>query len=190
MPESPSDQQLITGCLEGKKESWDIFVERFSKLIYWSIWRTLENTSFGEKGDLAREIFQEVFEKLLERNELEKLREIEGIRKFLIVMACRLTLDKIKALGRHERKVEIAGEFNMLDTSLQVVSHERGLLIAEALKGLSSKERRCIEWHYVDGKTHRQIAKVLGLPQDTVSSVIRRTKERLRKIFLEKGILE
>ena len=190
MPDSLNDQELITGCIEGQKESWDIFVDRFSKLIYWSVWRTLEGSSFTGGTDLAREVFQEIFEKLLEKNELKKLRQVEGVRKFLTVMACRAAIDKVEALGRQERRLGDLSRLNGAELGLQVVSRERDLLIAQTIEGLSPKDRLCVEWHYVDGKTHREISELLGLPQDTVSSVIRRAKEKIRKIFLEKGILE
>ena len=190
MPESPSDQELITGCIEGQKESWDFFVDRFSKLIYWSVWRTLESSAFSARTDLAREIFQEIFEKLLEKSELNKLRQIESVRKFLTVMAARAALDKIKNLGRQEGRLGDLSRLDNPEPSHQAISHERDLLIAQVIEGLSPKERRCVEWHYLDGKTHREISEVLGLSQDTVSTVIRRAKEKIRKIFLEKGLLE
>jgi len=190
MSEFPSDQELIAGCLEGRKESWDIFVERFSKLIYWGIWKVLESSSFIGRTDLAREIFQEVFETLLEKNELKKLRQAEAVRKFLTVMACHATMDKIKSLGRHERRISISMEPDMPESGLQAVSRERDLLISKTLEELTPKERLCVEWHCVDGKTHREISEILGLSQDTVSTIIRRTKEKLRKMFLEKGISE
>ena len=105
-------------------------------------------------------------------------------------MAARAVLDKIKNLGRQEGRL---GDLNRPDNpepSHQAVSHERDLLIAQVIKGLSPKEQLCVEWHYVDSKTHREISEALGLSQDTVSTMIRRAKEKIRKIFLEKGILE
>ena len=187
---SVSDQELIAGCVEGQKESWDLFVDRFSKLIYWSIWRVLDGSSFAGRADLAHEVFQDIFEKLLERNELKKLRQAQGIRKYLTVTACRATIDKVEALGRQERRFDDLNGLNGSGPGLQVISRERDRLIAQTIEGLSPKDRLCVEWHYVDGKTHREISELLGLPQDTVSSIIRRAKEKLRKIFLEKGILE
>ena len=69
------DGALIRGCVEKKKECWDVFVGRFGRLIYWSIQRTLEKTSFAGRQDVLEDVFQDTFARLLERNELEKLRE-------------------------------------------------------------------------------------------------------------------
>ena len=196
MPESPSDQELLTGCLEGSQESWNIFVERFSKLIYWSIHRTLETYSFKGQTDLPHEIFQDFFAGFLEKNKLRKLKETSSLRKFLTVTACHSTVDRIKALGDIEKRVAPGEELDFsitdkeLDPGLGAASGERAALVSKALEGLSPKERLCVEWHYLDGKTHREISELLGMSQDTISSLIRRSKDKLKKIFLENGISE
>ena len=196
MPESPSDQELLTGCLDGSQESWNIFVERFSKLIYWSIHRTLETYSFKGQTDLPHEIFQDFFTGFLEKDKLQKLKETSSVRKFLTVMACHSTVDRIKAIGKTEKRIDPEEDPDSLirdksyNPGLGAVSGERAALVAKALQGLSPKERLCVEWYYLDGKTHREISEVLGISQDTISSLIRRSKDKLKKIFLENGISE
>ena len=194
MPESPSDSELIAGCIEGRKESWDIFVDRFSKLIYWSIHRTLESYSFKERSDLIHDIFQDFFGKFLEKEKLRDLRSASSVRKFLTVMACHATIDKLKALSQDEKKNDLYADIGSqpnsreLDPRHAALADERDLLIAEALEGLSRKERLCIEWHYLEGKTHRETSEILGISQDAVSTILRRTKDKLRKLFLKKGL--
>lgn len=199
-----SDEALVNGCLEGKKESWDLFVERFSKLIHWSIRRALENTPFHGRTGIGEEIFQEVFERLIEKEELSKLREIKRLRKYLAVAACHSALDKVKHLSRAEEKLvsteTAAGDSSadsaapaVIDAPLEhpedeALRKEREAVVESALDALSPKERACVEFHYMDGKTHREIGEILGVPQDTVSTIIRRTKEKLKILFLEKGL--
>jgi RNA polymerase sigma-70 factor, ECF subfamily len=197
------DEELVSACLEGRKEAWDEFVGRFSKLIYWSITRTVEKQPFGGVEELCEEVFQEVFRKLLEKEELSKLRDAKNIRKFLSVIACHAAMDKLKSLGRYERKNvspdlgslfpdgdEIPASLGLEHESPAdlVLSREKDALIEETLGGLSPKERSCVEMHYLDGRTHQEIGVVLGLSQDTVSTVIRRAKDKLRKDFLKKGL--
>ena len=203
--QTPSDQALIAGCIAGRKESWDIFVERFSRLVYWAIRKTLSASAFKNRSDLSQDIFQEFFVKFIEKNELERLRNADSLRKFLTVSACHLTMDKLKSLSRYDKKTvqEIIFdggsnpsdplqkvESGVLDPGSHAVSKEQQGVIFEVLENLSSKEHLCVEWHYLEGKTHKEIAGILGLPQDTVSTVIRRTKEKLKKAFEEKGLFE
>ncbi len=204
MPES--DRELIEGCLAQDKKAWDLFVARFSNLIYWSVQRTLKKSAFVSRKDLADDIFQEIFRRILERRELEKLREAGNLRPFLVVMATHAALDKIKSFRRQEsREASLEQEFFLKnseepvaladvlsdgspDPSARVISGERDLAISEVLESLSPKERACVEWHYVDGKAHQDIAAILGLPVGTVSSIIQRTKEKLQISFERKGL--
>ena len=193
MPDSSaSDHDLISGCLEGRKGSWADFVDRFSKLIYWSIHKTLEGGSFCARKDICEDIFQEVFKRLLEKEELARLRDIQRVRKFLSVMACHATLDTIKSLKRHEKKT-VPIELETFEEKGGVpadfaVSKEKNEIIAGILNALPLKERACIELHYLDGRTHSEVGRILGMSQDTVSTVIRRTKEKLKTRFGEKGL--
>ena len=189
----PSDNDLLAGCLEGRKESWDSFVERFSKLIYWGIHKTLEDSSFQGRTELVDEIFQEVFKQLLEPQRLKSLRDLKGLRKFLTVMACHLTMDKIRHLSFFEKKsvsteTDFFEEGSLHDPATGAATKERDLIIGEVLGKLPARERACVEFHFLDEKSHREIGEILGMPQDTVSTVIRRTKEKLRADFIRKGI--
>ena len=204
MPEN--DRELIQGCLAGDKKAWDLFVGRFSNLIYWSIQKTLGKSPFGSKKDVCDDIFQEIFRRILENRELEKLRETGNLRQFLVVMATHGAIDKIRSLRRRElREVSLEKEFLPKDSgeaviladvledssqgpSARVISDERDLMISEILGRLSPKERTCVEWHYLDGKAHQDIAAILGLPVGTVSSIIQRTKEKLQISFERKGL--
>lgn len=179
---------------------------RFSNLIYWSIQKALEKSPLRLKKDVCDDIFQEIFRRILENRELEKLRETGHLRQFLVVMAMHGALDKIRSLRRREsRDVSLEKEFLPKDTgeaviladiledssqgpSARVISDERDLAISEILERLSPKERTCVEWHYMDGKAHQDIAAILGVPVGTVSSIIQRTKEKLQTSFQRKGL--
>ncbi len=203
MPDPTSDQDLIRGCIAGEKRSWDLFVERFSKLVYWSARKTLTHSAFRGRDDLVQDVFQDVFQRLIENDQLQRLRSSESIRKYLSVMTCHAAMDKMRALARREKGIvlqlpedgaSVDGMLNLQDASpdpgLAADFKERERLVAGALANLSPKERLCVEWHFMDGRTHREISEVLGLSQDNVSTLIRRTREKLKKSLTEKGILD
>ena len=205
MPVSFTDAELVSGCLQGQKDAWNAFVGRFAKLIHWSIRRTLERTPLAGRPDAHDEIFQNVFEKLLRRNELAKLKDSESIRKFLCVMSGRMAADKLKYFLRKsardlsfDEETAERGEDQWLsgagvkevpeDPAQASLTREKNDVIAGVLKRLSPKELACVEFHIFDGKTHNEISRILGFPQDTVSTIIRRAKEKLRKEFSDKGM--
>ena len=182
---------MISGCLTGDKKSWDVFVERFSKLIYWAIRQSLVGTGFDQREELADEIFQEVFARILEREELEKLRESTSIRKFLTVIACNMTTNKVRGLTRFEKRSSVLGEdIPLADQGSSAEQKETDVLVAEVLDELEEREQTCLELHYLNGKTHQEIGVILDLPQTTVANIIWRTRERLKERFTEKGLGE
>ena len=189
------DQELISGCLSGDAASWRVFVERFSRLVHWSIRRTLASSAQPGKEELVRELFQDLFERLLERNELARLREAGSVRKFLAVMACHMTLDKVKGLSRRSQKNSSLDSLleNHEDAALgfipadPLLQQESESILGAALGELTPKERACVQFHYEEGKTHSEIGRLLGMPENTVSTVLRRTREKLRQKLLEKG---
>ena len=186
---SANDNDLVNGCLSGDKRSWDVFVEKFSRLIYWSIRQALLGSGFDQRQELADEIFQEVFERLLEKEELDKLRESTSIRKFLSVMACNRTMNKMRNLARFEKRTRVMDDgMAHPDAASNLDRKEKDLLVAEVVGQLTEREQNCLDLYYLNGKTQAEISSILDLPQTTVANIIWRTRERLKERFIEKGL--
>lgn len=184
----PSDDSLLKGCREGKKESWDAFVERYSKLIYWSIHRTLESSPFAARAGVVDDLFQEIFVKILEPGELGRIRDSQAVAKYLSVLSARKTLDKIRVLAREETPTIEVETQSAGGGDAQVLCDEAEAdIIRGVLEDLKPNERFCLEMHYVEGKTHREIALLTGISQDTVSTLIRRTREKLKEKLSKRG---
>ena len=192
-----TDSELIAGCLAGKQSSWDLFCDRFSKLIHWSIRKTLAESSFKERRDIAEDIFQDVFRKFLDRNELARLKDTESIRKYLFVTACHAAKDRMKILRRHETLTHSAEDCDSpigelikggTDPSAEASGNERRDILDQTLEGLKSKEREAMELFYLEGFSHKSIAALLGYTENGVEALIRRTREKLRQALSEKGL--
>lgn len=187
---SATDESLVSACLARREGAWDAFVDRFSRLIYWAVRRSLEKTPLDGREDVVADIFQDIFRRLLERDELSKLRDRASLKRFLCVMACHETLDRAKASTRHESKKVSLDDLSVPTPGPDFLGEERERLLKQAISELSPKERACVEFHYLEEMTHRDISEVLGLPQDTVSSIIRRTREKLRALLEQKGLFD
>lgn len=198
-----SDYELIVGCLEEKKEAWNHFIERYARLVWWSIHQTLGGSSFKGRTGLAEEIFQDFFEKLMDKARLTKVRDSKEISKYLSAAATYATLNKIRSLTREDRKNVWIDTPNAEDSSVEILKlldteaknfvtlaqeKEKDTIINEVLESLTFKERACMELHYMEDKTHKQIGLLLGMPQDTVSTILRRSREKIRARLLERNI--
>ena len=188
---APDDVKILQGCLRGEKNAWDGFVDRYSKLIYWSIWRSLETRGVPNKEDICRETFQEFFRRMLEPARLEKAAGAVSLPKYLQVTAANLTGERFRrseTLGRFEVAQEDA-DAPAADLNEAGATERRAILHA-VLGSLKPRVRACLELHYLDGQTHQAISQQLGIPQDTVSSILRRAKETVRKRLKDKGLEE
>lgn len=193
-----TDAELVAACLAGKKDAWDAFVERYGRLVRWAARRALEKTAFARRVDVADDAFQDVFRSLLERSELERLRDSKSLPAFLSVMACHAALDRAKSLARAEKRaLREDPETGSLEALVadpgegprdRAAAGERDRLVAAAVEALPARERACVRMHYLEGLTHREIAETLGLPQDTVSTVIRRTRGKLKSDLEARGL--
>lgn len=199
-PAFPGDKALIEACLRNEAGAWDEFIARYSKLVWWSVQRSLGRTRFAGRHDVASDLFQEVFGKIFEKKEVLRLEDPSGLKKFIVVLSANLTLDRVKALSRLEGRsvfLDADDEESLSDAgpieapepgpAEAAQSREKEAAVAEALETLSPKERACLEMAVFDGQSHRQIALLLGLPPDTVSTLIRRAKDKVREKFEKKG---
>ncbi len=185
-----SDSELIHACIRKDKKAWDLFVESFSKLIYWNIRKVFAAYAFVNREELVQEVFQQVFERLIEKEELKKLQNSQSLRKFISVMAAHAALDRAKALGRFEKRV-VSGEIpeaTTAETPASVASaNETTELIESVLNELSVRERTCVEFYYFNELTSREIGNILDITEDAVSAVVRRAKEKIRAGLTERG---
>lgn len=151
-------------------------------------------TEFAAQTDAVDDVFQEVFQRLLAKGELAKLRDVDSLRKFLSVIAAHVAMDKIRILSRQQKRFNALSENEVMDAVAPLVvggsalSREVSSIVSEILGDLPPRERACVEWHYFDGKTHRQISETLGLLEDTVNSILRRTREKLKKRLAKLGL--
>ena len=198
------ERSILDGCKRGDKSSWDAFVDKYSKILWWSIHETLKGSRFYSRPGLAEEIFQELFSKIFAGRRTLDLRDPKCLPKYLMVAACRVTLDKIKSLSRSESRTVSLDDDGLLsepegmaglgldlpDPSADeaVLRKERNEAVSETIESLTPLDRAVVEYHFYDEKTHREIGLILGMPQDSVSSVVRRAKEKLKQLFIKKGL--
>lgn len=63
---------------------------------------------------------------------------------------------------------------------------DQALDVRESLAALAENDRLVLGLYYMDGLKVREIAKLLGAKENTVKTRLRRSRERLRKIYLER----
>ena len=194
-----NDGQLINHCLDKNHQAWTEFVERFSKVIYWAIKDKLKRWGYTFKEQDVEDIYQEIFTKLWQGSRLKEVRNSKKISGWLVMVAGNGAIDYFRRKNKeapnrynHIEQMEIALDEDLTlsnNNPLQVLyTREIKEILESALESLTSRERITITLSHLYRKKHREIAELLNIPLNTVSTIISRTKERLRDKLKERDI--
>jgi RNA polymerase sigma-70 factor, ECF subfamily len=146
------------------------------KLAYRVALGVLHNTAEAE--DVAQEAMLRAY-----RN-FHRLRDRERFRGWLVRMAFRLALDRIRAKGRrerHEHDATRALEDNQHEGNVEdlVASREFERQVAQALDALPEKLRIVMVLAAIEGYNTAEVAKLAGLPEGTVKSRLFLARKKL-----------
>ncbi|MEY2398628.1 MAG: polymerase sigma-70 factor, subfamily [Actinomycetota bacterium] len=136
-------------------------------------------------GDDARadEIAQDVFLRLWQR--WDRFDASRGtLRAFLFAMTHGRSIDLIRSdTARVRREIADArlAPDRTSDPATQAVASDVNRLVRSALEVLSPAERQLVQLAYFDGNSYRAVAELLGQPEGTVKSRIRKALSKLRQ---------
>ena len=202
MSESYDDPTLVSECTTGNRAAWEIFVKRFSKLIYYSINTTLKSHgSYLQEEDLA-DIHNSIFLSFLENN-YKKLRQFEGRRgctlsSWVRLISIRYTIDFLRSHREHISLDEEREEIGTLGDTIpdpqisaeeEMESKESELVIKEAIDELSSTDKLFIKLYYEKELPPEEIAEIMNISVNAIYSKKNRIREKIRKILEEKGFI-
>jgi RNA polymerase sigma-70 factor (ECF subfamily) len=142
------------------------------------VWRYLR--ALGAEAALADDLTQEVFLAVY-RKPFEQRGKGQTV-SYLRIVAKNLLLKARRNAG----KVIAVAELEQVETEwVQLVGDEDGAALSEALKEclkqLEDKPRQVLDLQYKEGKQRIEIAEALGMTDDGIKTLLRRTKARLRK---------
>ena len=134
----------------------------------------LHNTAEAE--DVAQEAMLRAY-----RN-FSRLRDRDRFRGWLVRMAWRLALDRIRAAGRRARRefasMEVGAEINAENVA---ASQEFERHVACAVDELPEKLRLLIVLAAIEGYNTREVASLLDIPEGTVKSRLFLARKQLAK---------
>lgn len=184
------EAEIIRRCLNKDKKAWNIFIKKYSRLVYWAIRKRLAVSGFTYNEADIEDIFQEVFLALFKGNKLSQLKNAKFLPGWLSMTASNKTVDFMRQKVRLEQNLVFARPVFRDDTFQQELFNQDAIAeVKEIINTLSDKEKVIISLNLLEGRTHKETAQITGIPINTVSTVVSRTKEKL-KIELEKRGVE
>jgi len=183
-----NDAELIKRCLSKDKKAWNLFIQKYSRLIYWAIQKRLSLSGFSCNQADIEDIFQDVFVTILRDNKLLQLKNAQYLAGWLSMIASSRAVDFMRRKAHREHSLVVdPPALKDITLTQQLSDRDFAAQIKEIVASLSDRERIIISLNVLEGKTHKEIAHIVGSPINTISTVIARTKEKIKNKLRKRG---
>lgn len=188
---SLTDTTLIAEFISGNSNSFSILLDRYQKRVYGFIFSKVHDT------DLADDIFQDTFIKVVKNLRLRKYNEEGRFLSWVIRIAHNLIMDhfrKIKRLPKHESKIE---NFDVLDCLIeQSSSIEEGMIESQIhadlsllIEELPDSQKDVLRMRLFQDMSFKEIGDQTGVSINTALGRMRYAVINLRKMIEERNLI-
>lgn len=186
-----SREELIELCIKKDRQAWDEFIRTYQGLVRKAVYYRLNEALRNDVDDIV----QEVFLMLWKDDKLSKIRDVSRLQGWLVVVTFNLTVSygrlpyKRWRMTRsiHEKlsdgepkTIEDAVTSSQPDPARSAELKEAMSYIQDGITNLNTKERRALRLNVYDGKTQRDISRIMNIPANTVASLVWRAKIKVR----------
>lgn len=179
-----SDAQLVTSIARYSEVALSEAYRRHGGAVYGLAKRVLQSAADAE--DVTQEIFLKLW------NQPDRFDPDRGsLRSFLLAQAHGRAVDAVRAsTSRRLREARDAMRRARAGYDMQHEAWDLALAdqVARAMGELPDEERRAIELAYFDGRTYREVARLLDQPEGTVKGRIRNGMRRMRAALTDAGV--
>jgi RNA polymerase sigma factor (sigma-70 family) len=171
------DAALVTACLGGRREAFDVIVERHRRTIYQVCYRFVNNHE--DASDLSQEAFVRAW---------RGLRHFKGhaaLSTWLYRIAVNVCLNKVsvKKLDTEPIETDRYEDTRVEDASAGLVRGERAAAVRRAIAALPEKQRATLILRAYHEMSHREIADVLGSSVGAVKANFFHALGNLKKLL-------
>ncbi len=181
------DDRLVASCQSGDERAWAVLIEKYKHLIYAIPFR------YGAQADDAADIFQAVWVDLYK--ELPNLRNVDGLRSWLITVTARHSLRWKRRRGTRG-ELELNEEYvaDLDDQALlppeEMEEEERRQQVREAVTALPDRCREMVRMLFLADPPipYNEVAAHFGLALGSIGFIRGRCLQKLRKLLEVKGL--
>jgi RNA polymerase sigma-70 factor, ECF subfamily len=166
------DDTLIARALERDEDAWRALVERYTSYIY-----VIAVRGFGLAHEDAREILQESFLRLFAGLPGYRDRGPGSFRAWLrqiVVNGCLAHVRQRRSATPLDETLADPGQQETLDRI------ERAFVLRQAVERLDEPCRQAVSLFFFEGRSYKEIAALLEIPEGTVASRLARSLAKLR----------
>jgi RNA polymerase sigma-70 factor (ECF subfamily) len=178
----PDLLELLRRWRQGDETAFEPLAARVGRVVYPRVLKAVGDHATAD--DLTQEILLRVFRKI---GDIEDLKAFEG---WLLRMTYNLVNDHFRKRTRERQLHESFLELRKKRQEGRISTRQRAELaevLQKALADLDEKHREVFVLKEVEGLSHEQIAKMLGIPQGTVWSRLSYARKGLREKLARRG---
>jgi RNA polymerase sigma factor (sigma-70 family) len=177
------DWQLLNSyASQDSEEAFRTLVERYVGMVYHTALRQANDP------DAAEEVSQAVFIALAQKaHRIPRQTLLYGwlFRATRFAVLNWIRDETCRRRNEHEvMNMETSLPFNEAESVWEQISPH----LNDALEGLSNTDREVVMGRFFGNKSHKEIAHVLGISEDTAKKRLSRALEKLRSFFVKRGV--
>jgi len=177
---SVSDEgELVRGCLTGNADAFRAFVQRFQSAVFGLCFRMLSHREDAE--DVAQEVFLRAFRSL---GQWDSARPLKPWLLTIAANRCRTWL-----LSRKRRDLPAEFAENVADPAAGSTRLDLAEELQLALDGIREEYRLCFVLYHLNEMNLADIATIVGSPEGTVKTWLRRARQELAEHLQRRSIL-
>ena len=185
--------ELLEGCIAGDKKRWTLFVERYNKLIYHTIYQTLRVNSVATDPDDISDLFQEIFTSFCASN-CKKLRMFDphrgvSLASWLRMITVRTTIDHLRKRRPVTALDELPVEPSQTGGQEAIVDEESLNMLRGVVEQLPAGDKLLIELAFMRELPAEEVAGILHISVTAFYTRKNRIIVKMRKIAEERKML-
>lgn len=181
------ERKLIAECIRGNARAWEQFIEDYTQAVYDAARFTLSRVLGSAQQEDIANVVSGVFLALCDKS-FHRLKLFQGKSSFKTWVTSVTTRFSLNYIRTEKRKGSL--KFAQLDDSAtdiaaraefgRLPSDEQEML-HRAIEQLPPRERLLIKLFYFDGLSYKAISDVMRMPMNSISPLMLRAKEALKK---------
>ena len=175
--DAASDEALVAACLDGRKDAFDIIVERYRRSVYHLCYRFVGNHE--DASDLSQEVFVRAW------RGLNGFKGDAALSTWLYRIVVNTCLNRVQArtLATEHLESDQFVDTRTDDPGVSVLRAERAEAVRKAIAKLPDKQRATLILRSYRDLSHREIADVLGSSVGAVKANFFHALANLKKIL-------
>ncbi|HVE42371.1 MAG TPA: sigma-70 family RNA polymerase sigma factor [Planctomycetota bacterium] len=180
------ERQLIDRCIRGEAGAWELLVREYGPSVHDAARFTLRRVLGSAQDEDIENVYQGVLLGLCDRDahRLKLFQSRSSFRTWVTSVTVRFSLNYIRTEKRKGSLKYLgldAAASELPDRDLMPDDAEERERLHRALEKIPSREKLILKLFYFDGLSYKSIAEVLRIPVNSVSPLLIRAKDSLRK---------